>query len=74
MNKTKEQLALEYPQLKADIDLCYKYLFAICRGEILCLSVPPRPENYDMQISAALDELKEYRRREKYADGSRSSY
>ena len=61
MKKSPEELALEYPQLVADIDLCYKYLFAICRGERLLLSVPPRPDNYDMQISAALDELKELR-------------
>ena len=61
MDKTKEQLELEYPQLKADIDLCYKYLFSICHGERLALCVPPQKTCYDMQISAALDELKSYR-------------
>lgn len=61
MNKSKEELAIEYPQLKADINLCYKYLFAFCHGEKLHLSIPPQKDDYDMQISAALDELKAYR-------------
>jgi len=28
-------------------------------------SIPPRPDNFDMQILSALDELKEYRENEK---------
>lgn len=63
MDKTAEQLALEFPQLRADIEWCYECLFDICRGthEKAVMSVPPRKDNFDMQMSAAFDELKAYR-------------
>lgn len=63
---------LEYPGMKADIDLCYKYLHELCqivwgngrdgyKPKMTMWSIPPQPDNFDMQISAALDELKAYR-------------
>ena len=63
MNKTKEELALEYPQLRADIDLCYAQLFEFCKGERnkAVMSIPPQKTDFDMQMSAAFDELKAYR-------------
>ena len=67
MEKTPEMLALEYPQLKADLDLCEKQLYEICKGErtgLTAMSVPPRPDNFDMQFSAAFDELRARRKKE----------
>lgn len=67
MEKTPEMLALEYPQLKADLDLCERQLYEICKGErtsLTAMSVPPRPDNFDMQFSAAFDELRERRKKE----------
>lgn len=64
MNKTPEMLDLEYPQLRANLDLCDKQLFEICSGNrtyLTAMSVPPRPENFDMQFAAAFAELKAYR-------------
>lgn len=55
---------LQYPNMKADLELCYKQLFAICKGErgpVAVMSIPPRTDNFDMQFSAAFDELKAYR-------------
>lgn len=65
MNKSPEMLALEYPQLRADLDRCEKQLYEICSGkrtDMTTMSVPPRPENFDMQFSAAFAELREYRK------------
>jgi Zn finger protein HypA/HybF involved in hydrogenase expression len=60
--KSEQQLELEYPQLRADIDLCYKYLFEMCKtGKRPTLTVPPQKYCFDMQMSAAFDELKEFR-------------
>ena len=60
--KSKAQLELEYPHLKADIDLCYKYLFQFCAGRTMpAMSVPPHKTDFDMQMSAAFEELKAYR-------------
>lgn len=64
MRKTPEMLAIEYPQLRADLDLCEKQLYEICSGNrthLTAMSVPPRPDNFDMQFSAAFAELKAYR-------------
>lgn len=55
---------LQYPNMKADLELCNKQLFAICKGErgpVAVMSVPPRTDDFDMQFSAAFDELKAYR-------------
>ena len=60
--KTKEQLALEYPQLTASIELCEEYLSRICKGIPPPLHIPHQQEDYDMQFAAAFDELKEYRK------------
>jgi len=62
--KSEKMLALEYHRLRANLDLCEKQLHALCKGErgdIVAMSVPPRPENFDMQFSAAFDELREFR-------------
>ncbi len=60
-NKSQEHLKNDYPQLKADIDLCRKHLSDICKGNILPMCVPPYYKDFDMQFSAAFDELKAYR-------------
>lgn len=76
MEKTPEMLALEYPQLKADLDLCERQLYEICKGErtgLTAMSVPPRPDNFDMQFSAAFDELRECRK-EKAEQNSEAVY
>ena len=60
-NKVSE---LSYPTLKADIKRCEKQLHAICEGKhdgTAIMSVPPDPTDFDMQFSAAFDELKAYR-------------
>lgn len=60
----KNESDLQYPNMKADLELCYKQLFAICKGErgpLAVMSVPPRTDNFDMQFSAAFDELKAFR-------------
>lgn len=64
MNYSEEAAKLRYPAMRADLDLCEKQLYALCKGErsgITAMSVPPRPENFDMQFSAAFDELRAYR-------------
>lgn len=64
MKYAEEASKLSYPRLRADLDLCEKQLYALCKGErtgITALSVPPRPENFDMQFSAAFDELRAFR-------------
>ena len=60
----RKESDLQYPNMKADLELCYKQLFAICKGErgpLAVMSIPPRTDNFDMQFSAAFDELKAYR-------------
>ncbi len=51
---------LQYPNMRADIELCRKQLYALCRGErgpTAVMSVPPQETDFDMQFSAAFDEL-----------------
>ena len=65
------EAGLKYPGMTADIDLCYKYLFELCQivwagnpnrpTNMVMWSIPPQPNNFNLQILAALDELKEYR-------------
>jgi len=62
---------LQYPGMTADIELCKTYLNELCQivwagnpnrpANMVMWSIPPRPDNFDMQLSAALDELKAYR-------------
>lgn len=55
---------LSYPHIKADIELCRKQLYALCRGErgpTAVMSVPPQETDFDMQFSAAFDELESTR-------------
>ena len=55
---------LQYPNMRADIELCRKQLYALCRGErglTAVMSVPPRETDFDMQFSAAFDELESAR-------------
>jgi len=62
---------LKYPGMTADIDICYKYLHELCQivwagnpnrpANMVMWSIPPQPYSFDLQISAALDELKAYR-------------
>ena len=54
---------LSYPQIKADLDLCQTQLAELCNGEHnkAIMSVPPQETDFDMQISAAFDEVKAYR-------------
>jgi len=65
------ETGLKYPGTKANIELCYKYLTELCRIvwtgnpnrpiEMTMWSIPPRPDDFDIQLSAAFDELKTYR-------------
>lgn len=51
---------LQYPHIRANIELCRKQLYALCRGErgqTAVMSVPPQETDFDMQFSAAFDEL-----------------
>ena len=62
MGMDKNQLS--YPHIKADIELCRKQLYALCRGErgpTAVMSVPPQETDFDMQFSAAFDELESAR-------------
>lgn len=55
---------LSYPHIKADIELCRKQLYALCRGErgpTAVMSVPPQETDFDVQFSAAFDELESAR-------------
>lgn len=55
---------LQYPNMKANIELCRKQLYALCRGErgpTAVMSVPPQETDFDMQFSAAFDELESAR-------------
>ena len=55
---------LQYPNMRADIELCRKQLYALCRGErgpTAVMSVPPKETDFDMQFSAAFDELESAR-------------
>lgn len=55
---------LQYPHIRANIELCRKQLYALCRGErgqTAVMSVPPQETDFDMQFSAALDELESAR-------------
>ena len=53
---------LRYPKMKADLDLCEKYLVDLCeRSGKPPLSVPALTTDFDMQFSAAFDELMAYR-------------
>ena len=55
---------LSYPHIKADVELCRKQLYALCRGErgpTAVMSVPPQETDFDMQFSAAFDELESAR-------------
>lgn len=48
--------------LKADIELCRKYIFEILEtGKMPCLCVPPETTDFDIQIMSALDELEKLR-------------
>lgn len=60
------EAGLRYPGMKADLTLCYKYLSELCNivwaggpynPKMSMWSIPPRLENFDMQLSAAFDEL-----------------
>ena len=58
MNTDKREL--QYPHIRANIELCRKQLYDLCRGErgpTAVMSVPPRETDFDMQFSAAFDEL-----------------
>lgn len=60
MNKS----VLNYPHMRADIELCRKQLCELCRGEhgqTAVMSVPPQETDFDMQFSAAFDELESAR-------------
>lgn len=51
---------LQYPHIRTNIELCRKQLYALCRGErgpMTVMSVPPQETDFDVQFSAALDEL-----------------
>ena len=54
---------LQYPNMKADIELCYEQLFEPCKGEHIksVMSIPHMEKDFDMQFSAAFDELQAYR-------------
>ena len=55
---------LQYPHIRANIELCRKQLYALCRGErgqTAVMSVPPQETDFDMQFSAAFDELESAR-------------
>lgn len=55
---------LQYPNMRADVELCRKQLYALCRGErgpTAVMSVPPQETDFDMQFSAAFDELESAR-------------
>lgn len=55
---------LQYPNMRADVELCRKQLCALCRGErgpTAVMSVPPQETDFDMQFSAAFDELESAR-------------
>lgn len=67
MNNLTNSKKLLYPNLTADLDLCREQLFEICQGKCIktVMSVPPRTTDYDMQFSAAFDELQNYRDLEK---------
>jgi len=55
---------LSYPTLKADLILCQTQLYELCQGkhDKAIMSIPPRQTDFDMQMSAAFDELKQYRK------------
>lgn len=59
--KVKE---ISYPGLRADLELCKNQLAELCVGDhdkaVMC--VPPEPTDFDMQFSAAFDELLAYRK------------
>lgn len=55
---------LQYPNMRADVELCRKQLYALCRGErgqTAVMSVPPQETDFDIQFSAAFDELESAR-------------
>lgn len=54
---------LTYPNMKADLDLCFKQLHEICGGDrsLAIMSVPPQQTDFDMQFHSAFDELQAYR-------------
>ena len=58
------EAGLRHPNMKADLDLCRKYLSELGKiywskgkhsPEIPMSSIPIRPDNFDMQLSAALN-------------------
>ena len=65
------EAGLKYPGMKADLDLCWKYLYELCQivwagnpnrqAGITMWSIPPQPDNFDMQLAATFDELDVYR-------------
>jgi hypothetical protein len=60
---------LKYPKLKADLKTCHKFLSELCKivwdrnyhPDHAIWSIPPREEDFDMQFSAAFDELQALR-------------
>lgn len=55
---------LQYPHIRTNIELCRKQLYALCRGErsqTAVMSVPPQETDFDIQFSAAFDELESAR-------------
>ena len=55
---------ISYQTIKADLERCNKQLHALCAGThdgTAVMSVPPQTTDYDMQFSAAFDELAAYR-------------
>ena len=63
-NREMGKSELQYPNMRADVELCRKQLYALCRGErgpTAVMSVPPQETDFDMQFSAAFDELESAR-------------
>ena len=60
---------LKFPQVKADINECRKYIDKIeeviwnpkVSKKDVILNIPPRYKDWDVQLIAALDELEYYR-------------
>lgn len=54
---------LTFPNMRADLALCFKQLHEICKGDrkLAVMSVPPQQTDFDMQFHSAFDELQAYR-------------
>ena len=64
------EAGLKYPGMTANLELCWVFLKELCeivwakesyRPRMSMWSIPPRPDNFDMQLAAAFDELAAYR-------------